>query len=101
MEGGLGASNSVSRTTQFECHCICLIPRRCPALASSIWLAYSVENQHIHSSSKSWKLSQPSSLWKSSDGQALFWDFRLVPKVGERMSWEFGGSGAYFVALEV
>jgi len=34
-------------------------------------------------------------------GQALFWDFRLVPKAGERMSWEFGGSGAYFVALEV
>jgi hypothetical protein len=28
-----------------------LIPRRCPALASSIWFVYSVENQHIYSSS--------------------------------------------------
>lgn len=48
---GLGASSSVSRTTQLECQFICLIPRRCPVLASSTWVAYSVENQHIRSSS--------------------------------------------------
>jgi len=30
-----------------------------------------------------------------------FGDFRLVPRVGERMSRGFGGSGAYYVALEV
>jgi hypothetical protein len=33
--------------------------------------------------------------------QALPSDFRLVPQEGERMSWGFGGSGAYFAALEV
>jgi hypothetical protein len=27
--------------------------------------------------------------------------FRFVPQEGERISWGFGGSGAYFVALEV
>jgi hypothetical protein len=35
-------------------------------------------------------------------GLALFWDFRLVPAAGgRRISRGFGGSGAYFVALEV
>jgi hypothetical protein len=35
-------------------------------------------------------------------GQALFWDFRLMPAAGgRRISRGFGGSGAYFVALEV
>jgi len=33
--------------------------------------------------------------------EALPWDFRLVPQAGERMSWGFGGSGAYYVAREV
>src|SRR5258708_38650049 len=48
---GVGASSSISRTTQFECQSIFLIPRRCPALASSIRFAYSVQNQPIRASS--------------------------------------------------
>jgi hypothetical protein len=50
---------------------------------------------------QSWKLSQPSSLWKSVDEQALPCDFRLVPAGGREDVVGFGGSGAYFVALEV
>src|SRR5262249_51433751 len=48
---GLEVSSSLSQTTQFARQCICLIPRRCPALASAISLACSAEYQHIDLSS--------------------------------------------------
>src|SRR5438128_5037458 len=39
---------------------------------------------------------------ESGDGpQVLFWDFRLVPAGGSEDVVGFGGSGAYFAALEI
>jgi len=39
---------------------------------------------------------------ESGDGpQVLFWDFRLVPAGGSGDVVGFGGSGAYFAALEI
>jgi len=38
----------------------------------------------------------------SGDGpQVLFWDFRLLPAGGSEDVVGFGGSGAYFAALEI
>src|SRR5262249_49307495 len=97
---GLALSTSVSRTTQFACQFIVLIARRCPALASSTWFAYSAENQHIRPSSNFEKLTDHRVLGKKWP-PSCFGISGVCPQAGERISRVFGGSDAYFVALEV
>src|SRR5207302_1740811 len=80
---GREASSAVSPTTQFRSQCIFLIPRRCPALASSILFTCSAENQHISFILQFLEIEPTIESLESGDGpQVLFWDFRLVPAGG-------------------
>jgi len=59
------------------------------------------EPTHKFHSSNSWKRATIEPLESGDGPQVLFWDFRLIPAGGSEDVVGFGGSGAYFAALEI
>src|SRR5713101_139951 len=98
---GLGASSSVSRTTPIRMP-MHLLDSKALSRLGLYYLVRILSREPAHTFIlRSGKLSQPSSLWKRSDGRLCFGDFRLVPRRERGCRGGFGGSGAYYVALEV
>src|SRR3989442_5774864 len=90
--------SAIAFALQFRSQCIFLIPRRCPALASSILFTCSAENQHIIPPILGNE--RPLSLWKAVMAPKFCFGISgLSPQAGARMSWGFGGSGGYFAGL--